>query len=103
MLQQVIGNKFSSILKLMGVTSVLTGLSVEKLQRLQLEQLPEIVCWRLRDSARTGGGLSNPWRMTSHKEPAKFIYAPQMDAVYRKKSNDYLQQSSPSTQLLFAY
>ena len=67
-------------LKANGVTAASPPDLVRKTTDAAIRTIAQNRMLALRDSG-TGGGLSNPWRMTA-AETAKFIYAPQMDAVH---------------------
>ena len=67
-------------LKANGVTAASPPDLVRKTTEAAIRTIAQNRMLALRDSG-TGGGLSNPWRMTA-AETAKFIYAPQMDAVH---------------------
>ena len=67
-------------LKANGVTAASPQDLVRKTTDAAIRTIAQNRMLALRDSG-TGGGLSNPWRMTA-AETAKFIYAPQMDTVH---------------------
>lgn len=67
-------------LKANGITAASPQDLVRKTTEAAIRAIAQNRMLALRDSG-TGGGLSNPWRMTA-AETAKFIYAPQMDAVH---------------------
>ena len=67
-------------LKANGVTAASPQDLVRKTTDAAIRAIAQNRMLALRDSG-TGGGLSNPWRMTA-AETAKFIYAPQMDTVH---------------------